>query len=486
MKTAPAVLLALGLTAGFRLPLDGQEASSETVDFFEKRIRPVLHAHCLPCHGPEKQKGGLRLDSRAALLKGGDTGPAVVPGDPGKSLLLGAIRQTEGDLVMPPRKAGKKLPTNVLDDVDRWIREGAAFPSAGGPVAARHWAFEPIARPSVPAGTRTPIDAFLKTSGPPADPRTLLRRVTYDLTGLPPSAEDVDALVRDPSPGAYDAIVDRLLASLAYGEKWGRKWLDVVRYADTAGENSDHPAPHAWRYRNYVIDAFNRDKPYDEFLREQVAGDLLAEHGPPEKQASLVVATGYLAVARRYGHDTDHDMHLTYEDVIDTLGKSVLGLTLGCARCHNHKYDPVTTRDYYALYGIFASTRFPFPGCEAKPLPRDLVPLLPPAELRERMDPWAAEVARLDTEIGRFEKEEGAEARSAVDHFRREREAWMARKPVVDVAYAVAEGKPSDARLQNRGEPNLLGDPVPRRNLELLGGQALLDPAKSGRLDLAR
>src|SRR5205814_3582126 len=178
-----------------------------------------------------------------------------------------------------------------------------------------------------------------------------------------------------------------------------RKWLDVVRYADTAGENSDYPVSNAWRYRNYVIGAFNRDLPYDRFLREQIAGDLLAEGAPPERYAELVTATGYLAIARRFGHDIDRDMHLTYEDVIDTMGKSLLGLTIGCARCHNHKYDPVTARDYYALYGIFASTRFPFPGCEAKQTPRDLVPLLPVNRLESQLKPWRDEMSKLDSQV---------------------------------------------------------------------------------------
>src|SRR6185436_10104458 len=196
-----------------------------------------------------------------------------------------------------------------------------------------------------------------------------------------------------PSPDAYEKIVERLLASPAYGEKWGRKWLDVVRYADTAGENSDHPAPHAWRYRNWVIDAFNRDLPYDQFLREQIAGDLLAPSAPPERYAPLIIATGYLAVARRFGNDTDHDMHLTYEDVIDTIGKSVLGLTLGCARCHNHKYDPVTTQDYYGLYGIFDSTKFAYPGCEATPKTRDMIPLWTPRKLADTRKPFEEQLA---------------------------------------------------------------------------------------------
>jgi hypothetical protein len=223
--------------------------------------------------------------------------------------------------------------------------------------------------------------------------------VTYDLIGLPPTPAEVDAFVADRSPDAFAKVVNRLLASPHYGERWGRHWLDLVRYADTAGENSDHPLPHAWRYRNWVVDAFNRDQPYDEFLREQLAGDLLAAKGPPDKYAGRVVATGYLALARRFGHDTDQSMHLTHEDVIDTFGKSLLGLTLGCARCHDHKYDAITSRDYYALYGIFASSRFSFAGCEAKQQPRDLVPLVSPAEWARTVKPYREKLARLDTDI---------------------------------------------------------------------------------------
>jgi len=393
-------------------------------DLFEKKIRPILHSTCLPCHGADKTKGGLRLDSRDALLRGGDSGPAIKVGDPSSSLLLKAIRQTDPDLAMPPKKAGKKLADQQIRDFESWIHAGAIFPgpaSSGPP--AKHWAFQPVVDPGAA------VDALYPTQGPMADKRTLIRRVTYDLTGLPPKPEEVDAFLADESSGAFEALVDRLLASPAYGEKWGRKWLDLVRYADTAGENSDFPAPQAWRYRNWVIEACNRDLPYDEFLRQQLAGDL-AER-PTKDQ---IVATGFLAVARRFGHDTDKDMHLTYEDVIDTVGKSVLGLSIGCARCHNHKYDPITTRDYYSLYGIFASTRFPFPGCEAKPKPRDLVPL----------------------------------------------------PETTEAAYAVTEGKPEDARLQSRGEPTMPGDPVVRRNLELFGGQVLSDSRESGRRDLAR
>jgi hypothetical protein len=464
--------------------LPAQDAvSPDGLERFEKNVRPLLHQHCLPCHGPEKQKGGLRVDSRAALLKGGDSGPAVVPGDPDRSLLLKALKQGEPDLIMPPPKSGKKLPDPALRDIEAWIRGGAPFPGASEAPALQHWAFQPLRDPPVPEGATNPIDAFLKLGpdvSPPADKRTLIRRVTYDLTGLPPTPEEVDAFVSDPRPDATATLVERLLSSPAYGEKWGRKWLDVVRYADTAGENSDFPVPNAWRYRNYVIAAFNRDLPYDQFLREQIAGDLLAEGAPPERYAELVTATGFLAIARRFGHDIDRDMHLTYEDAIDTMGKSLLGLTLGCARCHNHKYDPVTTRDYYALYGILASSRFSFPGCEAKQAPRDMVPMLPAAQLESTLKPWREELSKLEAEM---QRDPGVPVEKAA--LKKQIDEVRSRRPKTDVAYGVVEGKAADARLQNRGEPEQPGDPVPRRNLELLGGQPVSDPRRSGRLDLA-
>jgi hypothetical protein len=213
----------------------------------------------------------------------------------------------------------------------------------------------------------------------------MIRRATYDLTGLPPSPEDVAAFIADESDNAFAKVVDRLLESPQYGAQWGRHWLDVARYADTAGENTDRPLPHAWRYRNWVIDSMNRDMPYDQFVRLQLAGDILQADGVVDDG---VVATGYLAIARRFGHDIDKDIHLMHEDVIDNVGRAFLGLSIACARCHDHKYDPITAADYYALYGIFNSTRFAFPGCEPKGQPRDLVPLWPQAKIDELMDGW--------------------------------------------------------------------------------------------------
>jgi hypothetical protein len=266
--------------------------------------------------------------------------------------------------------------------------------------AATHWAFQPLSDPTPPPAKDAPTDTdrffFAKAAAdglqlpPQASARALLRRASYDLTGLPPSPAETDAFLADPSPDGFAKVVDRLLASPAYGEKWGRLWLDVVRYADTAGETADYPMPHAWRYRNWVINAFNHDLPADEFIRWQIAGDLLAPSGPPDQAADKIIATGFLGIARRFGFNIDQDIHLTYEDAIDTTGKAFLGLSLGCARCHDHKHDPVSQRDYYGLYGILQSTRLPFTGCEKTQRPRDMVPILSPAHEQEHLK-WQAE-----------------------------------------------------------------------------------------------
>ncbi len=410
-------------------------APSRASDDFEKHVRPLLLEKCVSCHGPNKVKGGLRLDTKDGWQRGGDSGPVIVPGDPDKSLLIQAVRQT-GELKMPPKE---KLKDTEIAALVRWIKDGAIDPRDGGPSriggvtvaeAKKWWSFQPVRRPGVPKSNYTnPIDAFIAaklaekklTLSPIADKRTLLRRVTYDLTGLPPTWEEVEAFEKNNSPDAFAKVVDRLLASPQYGERWGRHWLDLVRYADTAGDNSDHPLPHAWRYRNWVIAAFNRDQPYDEFLREQIAGDLIAAKGPPEKYASRVVATGFLAMARRFEHDSDKAMHLTHEDGIDTLGKALLGLTLGCARCHDHKYDAISNRDYYALYGILDSCKFSFAGCEAKQQPRDLVPLISPEEWNRVVKPYREKLAKLDAEIRANTDARPKYAKAAQDAFEKSR-----------------------------------------------------------------
>lgn len=379
---------------------------ADDVELFERQVRPVLIGTCLRCHGPEKQNGGLRVDSRHALLTGGDSGPAIVPKDVDASRLVTAIRYEHDDLKMPP---SAKLPDKDIAAVTEWVRRGAIWPDkSSAAITGRHWAFEPVTPVEPPADpARHPIDKFLNTAmkqhgltpNGPADKIALIRRATFDLTGLPPSLDEVKEFLADDSSDVFPRVIERLLASKHYGERWGRHWLDIVRYADTAGETADFPAPHAWRYRNYVIDSLNRDKPYDQFLKEQIAGDILAGRQTDDadhRYAELVTATGYLAISRRFGFDILKDQFLTIEDTIDTVGKSVLGMTLACARCHDHKYDPISANDYYGLYGIFESTRYPFPGCEKVKAPSDMVRLMPPSELQRRLSEFDTELKRLE------------------------------------------------------------------------------------------
>ena len=393
-------------------PVLGDDGES----FFEKQVRPILVKHCYKCHAGTNSRGGLKLDTRAGLLAGGASGSAVVPRKPNESLLIRAVRYDDSELQMPPKDAGGKLSDQQVAAIEKWVRMGAPDPresveSLGGMSvedAKSWWAFQPLPKANT-AGASAAIDGFLedklKSQGARAlaraDRRTLIRRATFDLTGLPPTADQVDAFVADESEDAFAKLVDRLLDSPQHGVRYGRHWLDVVRYADTAGENSDRPLPHAWRYRNWVIDSFNRDTPFDEFVRLQLAGDVIRGDESGSRRAEGIVATGYLAIARRFGHDIDHNLHLMYEDVIDNLGKSFLGLTTGCARCHDHKYDPITAADYYGLYGIFDSTKFAFPGCEPRGQPKDLVPLLSKAELDAMAQPAqiAAEATRAAKEL---------------------------------------------------------------------------------------
>ncbi len=411
-----------------------QALPPEHLEFFEKEVRPLLVKRCFECHDGSVTKGGLSLALAHGWQTGGDSGPAIVPGKPDESLLIRSIRYTDEDYLMPPKKKGK-LPDEEIAILTKWVAMGAPDPRTGTEVlggmtvdeAKTWWAFQPLPEPppADPAADVAHIDELLRREidrhglkpAPPADPRTLIRRLSYDLTGLPPSENEVEKFIRECSSGSsfvirhssLQPLIERLLDSPQYGVQWGRRWLDVVRYADTAGENSDYPLPHAWRYRNWVMDAFQRDLPFDEFIRLQLAGDLLAAEAEPQKRAEGIVATGYLAIARRYGHDSDKDMHLTYEDTIDNLGKNFLGLTMGCARCHDHKYDPVSAEDYYALYGIFESTKFAFPGCEANKQPRDLVPMVSQAEIDARLESWKAQEAEREAAQQRqFEERKAA------------------------------------------------------------------------------
>ncbi len=353
----------------------GAGTETHSLEFFEKRVRPVLVESCYECHGEKKQKGGLRLDSAAAVLKGGDSGPALVPGQPAESRLIKAISWSDPDFQMPPKN---KLPDAAIAALTEWVKLGAPDPRTNQPSAIRrlpspvtnHWAYKPLQKstPPVtkdPAWPRSDIDRFVlaqleaKHIRPNADAHraTLLRRAYYDLIGLPPTPEQVDAFVQDRSPEAFAHVVDRLLASPQFGERWGRHWLDVVRYAESVTLRG-FVFKEAWRYRDYVIDAFNSDLPYDQFVREQIAGDLLGANGIAEKRRRLI-ATTFLALGNTNLEEQDKAqlrMDIVDEQ-LDTIGKAFLAQTIGCARCHDHKFDPIPTRDYYAMAGILRNTQ---------------------------------------------------------------------------------------------------------------------------------
>jgi hypothetical protein len=542
--------LSLALTAGLLFGGAAARAGAPgaaSEEFFELRVRPVIAGTCVKCHGEKKASGGLRLDSREALLAGGDSGPAVVAGDPEGSLLVRAIRRTDDDLRMPPNTP---LPRAARDDLAAWVAAGAPWPkaAAGRLIASQaHWAFEPlraVTPPADPTGWASqPLDRFVaaghRAKGlrpvAPADRRTLIRRAYFDLVGLPPEPERVEGFVADDRPDAFARLVDELLASPAYGERWGRYWLDLARYADTAGDNSDYPVREAYLYRDYVIDAINADLPYDRFLHEQIAGDILAADGPPDDYARRVIATGFLAQSKRFGTRKLEDIHQIIEDTLNTTGQVALGLSLRCARCHDHKYDPITARDYYALYGFFAGTRYPFAGAEEDHRPSEFAPLVPPERSGEFAAKHAETLARLKAALAEAESDgeatrrvhdlglaaaeaeflsgvaggadrpAAAEAitaakvelakatrmrdgrlrqlRTEIKHL--EDAGPMAAAPV---AYAVRDGEPTNAKLQLGGDPRKPGAVVPRGVPKVFEPDGTIDlPAKgSGRLALAR
>jgi hypothetical protein len=529
----PRIVLVLCILAagGARSGAAEPALAPEAVEFFEKRVRPILVAHCYECHsaGAKELKGSLRLDDREGVLKGGDNGPAIVAGDPEMSRLIAAVRYGDADLQMPP---DGKLSDSQIADLVAWVKMGAPDPrsrtNATPPKAegidfakAREfWSFQPVKDPPPPkvqneSWVKTEIDRFILAKMEArgiapmrdADKRTLIRRATFGLTGLPPTPDEVETFVADDSASAFETVVNRLLGSRQYGEHWGRHWLDLVRYADTSGCNSDYPIPSAYKYRNWVIEAFNRDLPYDEFVRQQLAGDLLPAKDEQDRY-DKIIATGYLATARRFGSRAA-EFHLTLEDTIDNLGKTVLGLSIGCARCHDHKYDPIPTADYYGLYGIFNSTTFAFPGTEIFKHPKDFVPLAT-GEKYDEVRKYQLEHAALDEEIENLLEEKRAferqvkekaagsradavnragrtlvEVKAALEDARDRQRKLENTPPKVELAYAVFEGKPADARVQMKGDPKRLGAAAPRGNLQILGGQRLANVAQSGRRELA-
>jgi mono/diheme cytochrome c family protein len=500
MRTTVLPVVAWLLLAAAARPTDPVKAAADpqALEQFEKHVRPVLVEHCYSCHGPTKQKGGLRLDSRVNLLKGGDSGPVVDANAPEQSVILKAVRQ-EGDLKMPPKG---KLDAKAIEALTVWVRQGSPWPEGeAGSAPARptvaevrqkHWAFQPVKKPTIPsvkdaAWVRTPLDAFVLarleakglTPTRPTDRHTLIRRVTFDLVGLPPTPEEVAAFEADRSPDAYEKLVDRLLASPRYGERWGRHWLDVARYADTKGYvfTEERRFPYAYTYRDYVIHAFNDDLPYDRFVTQQLAADLL----PLGEDKRPLAAMGFLTLGRRFLNNA-HDV---IDDRMDVTVRGLQGLTVGCARCHDHKYDPIPQTDYYSLYGVFASS------VEPKELP-----LVGQPEPTEAYANYERELKKREEAVAKFREEHKEELASGNRKFRDELRALQKK---VDAWNVTAPAAPPRAMVLNdapvprtphvfkRGNPNLPGDEVPRQYLQVVAGEARKPFAQgSGRLELAR
>ena len=381
------------------LAVPAAESTSEQTEFFEKKVRPILAERCYKCHSTrsEKLKGGLLLDSSESVLKGGEDGPVVTLDAPEKSKLIEAIQYQNPELQMPPKG---KLPTEEIATLVEWVKMGGPWPGkqSNAPAATiagfdlekrrrEHWAWQPIKPQRLPAVQHkqwpaTPPDRFilagLEKNGlkpaPATDRRTLLRRVYFDLAGLPPTPDEVDEFLRDSSPKAYETVVDRLLGSPRFGERWARHWLDLVRYSETLGHEFDYSIPNAWRYRDYVIRAFNGDVPYDQFVIEHVAGDLLAKprRHPTEHFNESVIGTGFFWLGQREHSPVDVRQHQAevIDNQIDVMSKTFLGLTVACARCHDHKFDAIATKDFYALYGLLESSRYTQEAIDSVALPK--------------------------------------------------------------------------------------------------------------------
>jgi hypothetical protein len=488
-----AVLLGLPMSVSAQ-PTAPEKA--KLLEFFETKVRPVLAEHCYACHGGKKQQGGVRLDSRAAAVKTGDDGAAVVPGHPDKSLLVRALRY-EGEIKMPPKA---KLPQAVIDDLTTWIQLGAVWPdeknitTKGGVDASKHWAFQPVRKPdvpkvSLPEWAANPVDALVLAKldakglkpNAPADRRTLLRRLKFDLLGIPPTYDEVKAFESDTSPNAFEKRVDQYLASPQYGERWARHWLDVARYADTKGYvfQEERRYAYAYAYRDWVIKAFNDDLPYDQFLVQQLAADRLvaAKQAPASSQAAM----GFLTLGRRFLNNS-HDI---IDDRIDVVSRGLMGLTVACARCHDHKYDPIPTKDYYSLYGVFSSSTEP----------KDL-PLLGEPEKTPEYVAFQGKVQELEKAVTEFKdknkKELDAKNRKFQDDLRalqKKVDGFKATSPFAPARgmVLVDSPNPGNARVLNRGNPGNPGAVVPRQFLEVLSGPKR-EPFKdgSGRLELAR
>ncbi len=403
--------------------MPGEAQEPVDAEFFEKRIRPILTARCVSCHGPDAQQGNLRLDDASSLKKGGARGAAL----PANGTLLKAVSYTSSSLLMPP---SGKLPADEIALLEQWVKGGAPLPNTKAPTPPKtggskkesfdlaqrrqHWAYKQVRRPLEPPMDKSGIDSFvlakLQKSGikmaPEADKRTLIRRVTLDLTGLPPTPGEIAAFLADKSPGAYEKVIDRLLASPAYGERWARHWLDLVRYAESMGHEIDFDIPEAFQYRDYVIRALNADVPYDQFLTEQLAGDLLPtpRYDKVTGRNESLTATGFvwLGEGKHSPVDIKQEQADRIDNQIDVIGKAMLGQTLACARCHDHKFDPIPTKDYYGLYGVLRSSRFQLtssdgPATFGKPA-AEIAKIRAGIDKRALSESWKASLAALPAE----------------------------------------------------------------------------------------
>lgn len=502
---------------------------------FRNEVEPLLEQHCYECHShaAKKAKGGLVLDSRSGWSMGGDSGPAVIPGRPEQSLLISAVRRE--DLEMPP---DGRLADDLIQTLVQWVSEGAFDPRQGLETVVsegidldagrRHWAFQDLAETTIPtpldrSWPRRDLDSFILqrlegaglSPGADADPYTWLRRVTFDLTGLPPEREDVIAFGKDPSLQARERIVDRLLASRAFGERWARHWLDLVGYADQVGTSNNVFAEHAWRFRDYVIDAYNRDMPFDRFIREQVAGDLLA-HDSVAERAQQLTATGFLVLGDIEIVESDKAKLLV--DIVDQqiskVGKAFLGLTLECARCHDHKFDPIRQQDYYAMGGFFQSTssiyktdRGVWSDVHVVELPEseqhEASRLLARERHFKQLENWkkerSAAQSRRKVLEGLLSEDELVSAEEEGLRAERERLSQDLKRlnqviphaeyfyPKSPAAHGVKDvAKPTDMRITIRGNPRALGDSVPRGFLSVTDSEPVAIAAgQSGRLELA-
>src|ERR1043166_2536502 len=505
------ILLGFGFWVLGFLPCLAADLTSSQIQFFENKIPPVLANTCYKCHSQqaEKVKGGLLLDTKEGVLKGGENGPVIVPGDPEKSVLIKAVRYTDPDLQMPPpRGGGKKLSDSEVADLAAWVKMGAPDPrmataaqKAWSDASKKHWAWQPVSKPAVPevnpesfrGWPKTPIDNFILVKleekelkpNPPADKRTLIRRATFDLIGLPPTVEEVEAFVKDESPDAFAKVVDRLLASPHYGERWGRHWLDVARYSDTKGQvrrqREDANYPFAWTYRDYVIRSFNEDKPYNVFIIEQIAADKLpaTAHNPAN-----LAALGFLTLGDRFmGMQND-----IINDRIDVVTKGFLGLTVTCARCHDHKFDPIPTKDYYSLRGIFAS-------CAEPPVE----PVISKIESGPAYSDYYKKRMELDAEKNsleaKFREARRTRNRQLVQQTQREPRENQTAVTKLEMTHPAAperaivlqdSAKPQDSPVFIRGDAGNKGPLVPRRFPEVLSGpQRPAFTNGSGRLQLA-